>query len=541
MNLAIAGISRRVASLALLHNNDLPKRPDVSSGPTILLDGQVLAWRGKTDEVVSPVCRAEFLDRIVIGALPSFTADEAMIALNASVRAWNKGTGAWPTAPVSERIKAMMGFVDEMKKERENVVRLLMWEIGKNRVDSEKEFDRTIEYIIRTCIALRNAATAEANPTVLENVQSVVRRAPLGVTLCMGPFNYPLNETFTTLIPALIMGNTVVVKPPKFGGLTMQALLPAFAKCFPPGVVNTIYGDGQVIIGPIMASGKLDVLAFIGSSKVADIIKKQHPQPHRLRSILGLDAKNPALVMPDADLDATVKEVTAGALTFNGQRCTGLKLIFVHESVLEPFLEKLSASVEALSIGMPWDNAQITPLVEWNKAEWLTGLITDAQAKGAKIVNAETGGGTYAGTLFKPAILCPVSPDANIYSWEQFGPVIPVVPYHDEQEFLDFVVNSSFGQQTSLFGKDSVKIGHLIDQLSNQVCRININTQCQRGPDNLPFTGRKDSAEGTLSITDALRCFSIRSMVATAIPNLWHADSTHTLLDVAEHSNFLKA
>jgi glyceraldehyde-3-phosphate dehydrogenase (NADP+) len=108
----------------------------------------------------------------------------------------------------------------------------------------------------------------------------------------------------------------------------------------------------------------------------------------------------------------------------------------------------------------------------------------------------------------------PVCSSAELYAKEQFGPVVPVCSYREEREFLDFVVGSNYGQQVSLFGRDSRKMAALIDPLANQVCRVNLNCQSQRGPDTLPFTGRKDSAEATLSTSDALRCFSIRSLVA---------------------------
>jgi len=163
-----------------------------------------------------------------------------------------------------------------------------------------------------------------------------------------------------TLIPALIMGNTLVVKPAKYGILLHEPLLHAFAKAFPPGVVNFIYGDGATIIGPIMESGKLDIFAFIGSSRVADILKKLHPSPHRLRSILGLDAKNPAIVMADADLDVAVRESVAGALSFNGQRCTGLKMFFVHKSIADEFLAKFACAIDALPDGNPWEQGAHT-------------------------------------------------------------------------------------------------------------------------------------------------------------------------------------
>jgi glyceraldehyde-3-phosphate dehydrogenase (NADP+) len=460
----------------------------------------------------------------------------AMEGLHAAVKAWDNGRGEWPTMTVQGRIAAVEKFVIRMKQVREEVVKLLMWEIGKSLEDSYKEFDRTVDYIVKTIDALKEMDRNNSRFSLDEGVIAQVRRSPLGVCLSMGPFNYPLNETYTTLIPALIMGNTLVVKPPKFGILLHQPLLKAFAECFPKGVVNFIYGDGAKIISPIMKSGLIDVLAFIGSSRVADILKLQHPHPHRMRSILGLDAKNPALIMPDADIDLAVRECVTGSLSFNGQRCTGLKLMFVHKSITEQFLSKLAAAINALPQGMPWEKGvKLTPLPEFNKTQTLKGYVDDALSKGAQIINQ--GGGVSCETLYHPAVVYPVVPEASLYFTEQFGPVVPVCSYNDEQEFLDFVTRSNYGQQLSLFGKDPKKMAKLIDQLTNQVSRININCQCQRGPDTLPFTGRKDSAEGTLSISDALRCFSIRSLVATQAN-----DSSKELVQqivLGRHSSFL--
>jgi glyceraldehyde-3-phosphate dehydrogenase (NADP+) len=147
------------------------------------------------------------------------------------------------------------------------------------------------------------------------------------------------------------------------------------------------------------------------------------------------------------------------------------------------------------------------------------------------------GGGTFLETLYFPAVVYPVAPQAELYHKEQFGPVVPVCSYSDENDFLEYVVRSNFGQQVSIFGRDHERVARLIAPLANQVCRINLNCQCQRGPDSLPFTGRKDSAEATLSISDALRCFSIRSLVAAQST----PETRQLIQDIVSgrHSNFL--
>jgi len=479
-----------------------------------LINGKIKQWEGEFEKVFSPIYLNENnTHNNLIGEYPLMTENESLEALDAAVDAYDHGKGIWPTMSVSQRIQAVKKFAILMKEKREVIVNLLMWEIGKSLKDSRKEFDRTLDYINDTIESLKDLDRTSSRFQIADNIIAQIRRAPLGVVLCMGPFNYPLNETFTTLIPALIMGNTIIFKPPKLGVLLHEPLLEAFKEAFPPGVVNTVYGDGKIMISPLMSSGKIDVLAFIGSSRVADILKKQHPKPHSLKSVLGLEAKNPAIILPDADLENAVNECALGSLSFNGQRCTAIKIIFVHESIYENFLQKLSEEVERLIIGMPWDDdVNITPLPEPDKSEWLSEYIKDATDKGARLINES--GGKQNNSLFFPAILADVNDRMKIFREEQFGPVVPVLPYSSIDEPMDYVVNSNYGQQAAIFGKDPEKISTLLDTLVNQLSRVNINSQCQRGPDVFPFTGRKDSAEGTLSVSDALRVFSIRTLVA---------------------------
>ena len=481
-----------------------------------LVGGQLHVWNGPLAEVRSPVQLrgADGDTPVIIGSTPLLDADTALTALDAAVAAYDRGQGAWPTMRVVDRIQHVEAFLRRMREQREAVVKLLMWEIGKNLKDSEKEFDRTCDYIVDTINALKELDRRSSRFELEQDTLGQIRRVPMGVALCMGPYNYPLNETFTTLIPALIMGNTVVFKPAKLGVLLIRPLLEAFRDSFPAGVINVIYGSGRETVSALMASGKIDIFAFIGTNKAASDLKKLHPKPHRLRAALGLDAKNPAIVLPEVDLDNAVNECVTGSLSFNGQRCTALKILFVHEDVVEGFIEKFNRKVQSLVPGMPWDNGvALTPLPEAGKIDYLKALVADAQDKGARVINPN--GGQTRASFFYPAVLYPVNAGMRVYQEEQFGPVVPIVPYRDLETVIDYVLESDFGQQLSIFGTDSAQVGRLVDTFANQVGRININAQCQRGPDTYPFNGRKNSAEGTLSVHDALRVFSIRTLVAT--------------------------
>jgi len=479
-----------------------------------LINGELIEWHGDFESVYSPIyIRSGNQYSNLIGNYPLMNEEAALFALESASKAYNNGQGEWPCMTIEQRIECFRTFVSLMKEQRKIVVNLLMWEIGKTLKDSEKEFDRTIEYINDTIEALKDLDRDASRIKINQGIIAQIKRAPLGVVLCMGPFNYPLNETFTTLIPALIMGNTVVFKPPKLGVLLHSPLLNAFKNSFPKGVINIVYGEGQKVIEPIMRSGKVNVLAFIGSSKVADILKKQHPHPHLLRSVLGLEAKNPAIILNDAEIENTVRECITGTLSFNGQRCTALKILFVHDTLFDLFITKFTTAVDNLILGLPWDKGvDLTPIPEKNKPLWLKMMVEDAVNKGAVVCNKN--GGVVNESSFFPVVLSNVNNTMRIYHEEQFGPIIPIIKFKTIDEPLQYIINSNFGQQASIFGNDPIQISKLTDTLVNQVSRVNINTQCQRGPDVFPFTGRKDSAEGTLSVSDALRVFSIRTMVA---------------------------
>ena len=504
---------------------------------TFLINGKVGSWKGEYSEVKSTILSSKKnIPYKLIGYSPKMDEKHALKALEAANKAYNNGTGKWPTMKVYERINCMQKFVDLMKGKRDEVVKLLMWEIGKNLNDSRKEFDRTVDYINETIKEYkkidRDGATFQNN----SGVRALIRRGPLGVVLCLGPYNYPLNETFALLIPAIIMGNTAIFKPAKHGVLLIAPLLNAFKESFPPGVVNIIFGRGREMASPIMKTGKVNVLALIGHSSSAISLQDLHPQKNRLRLVLGLEAKNPAIILDDADLDLAVNECINGSLSFNGQRCTALKIIYVHEKIKDKFLKQFCEKVDDLKLGLPWENSLLTPLPEPHKPKYINDLIKDAKEKGARVLNKR--GGEISNNYIFPAVLYPANEQMRVYKEEQFGPVIPVISFDDIDIPISFMAESNYGQQVSLFGKSEKKLGPLIDSLVNLVCRVNLNSSCQRGPDVYPFTGRKDSAVATLSVHDALRSFSIRTFVASK-DNETNKEILRKLIDNKE-SNFIR-
>ena len=417
---------------------------------------------------------------MLIGHQARFTEEDSLKALDAAVASWKNGRGEWAQASPATRIAKIEELVVELKPLRDEIINVLMWEICKTKADATKEFDRTMDFIKDTIKTYKAMISADNAFVQDGGVLAQIKRAPIGVMLNLGPFNYPFNETYCTLIPALLMGNSVVMKLPNVGCLAHICTMEVYAKVFPPGVVNFISGAGRTTMPPIMKTGKIDIFAFIGGSTAADALLKQHPTPHKLKPCLSLDAKNLCVVMGDVDVKEAVKECITGTLSYNGQRCTALKLLFIHTSIVDEFVKLFCEAVDAMKLALPWeDGVKLTPLPEPNKPKYLTDLIEDATSKGAKVVNGL--GGLQNGPFVRPSVLYPCSKEMRVWQEEQFGPLIPIAPFSTFDECYDYLAESPFGQQAAVFAKDVSKCGPLLDALALSVGRVNINAQCQRG------------------------------------------------------------
>lgn len=229
----------------------------------------------------------------VIGSLPQMSTEQTLQIALAAQQAWNGGSGVWPQMSLGERVAAVEEFLEELKKQREAIIEVLMWEIGKNEKDAASEFDRTIQFAQQVIEVVKS--DPEFGTTSWQSIgatRAFVRRAAVGIILCLGPYNYPLNETYATLIPALLMGNIIVLKIPTVGGLSHLLTMDAFSKALPPGTIHFVSGRGRATMPPLMKTGLIDGLAFIGGSNAADTLIKDHPHPHRLKVFLQLEANN---------------------------------------------------------------------------------------------------------------------------------------------------------------------------------------------------------------------------------------------------------
>ena len=501
---------------ARIHRGDQP--------PSMLIDGRVRTVHG-TDQQIPVYSRVGMregneLAPVLVGFEPKVGPHEVAEAIGASERALANGNGGWSAAAPEVRIAAVEKFATQLAADTERIARLLMWEIGKPLASGRAEVTRSLDYIKDTIAELRvlgggGIYTGQAGKTT-HYARDATR--PLGTVLCVAPFNYPINEFLTTVIPALLMGNVVIAKTPRFGVLANQVLMAAFAEAFPAGVVALLPGDGRVVLPAVIshrtndvfgnAKGTIDVLAFIGSEGAANAILAQHPTPSFVHKILGLGAKNAAIVLPGANAIDVAGKLAKGSLGFNGQRCTAEKIVFVPAgSEGDAVVAVLADRVARLPLGMPWDPAAaITPLPEPTKLAAMWALLSDATARGAMIVNPGGGNGYYS--IMRPAVLDHVALGMKIYDEEQFGPIVPIVRYRDVAEVVEWHVRSPYGQQVGIHGPESPARREVVSTLASFVARINLNDVCQRGPDTFGFTAADKSGFGTLSIRNALLAFS---------------------------------
>jgi len=470
------------------------------------------------------------LSQEVIGHMPQFSTQQALDVLQSSIKSWDGGIGSWPQLSLKQRMEAIESVFKILKEEKRNdIINVLMWEIGKNYKDAASEFDRTVQFVEQLLSVLKDESNMEYNNKWNDKIgatNAFIRRAAIGIIMVLGPFNYPLNETYATLIPALLMGNIIILKIPTVGGLVHLLTMEAFNKVLPPGTINFISGSGRSTMPPLMKTGSIDGLAFIGGSNAADDLIKNHPHPHRLKLFLQLEAKNLAIFLPDLFhnekmLENAIDQAVLGSLNYNGQRCTALKLLFVPKKHSQQFLTKFVHKVDKLMVGLPWEKnenkyPEITPLPNNKRISYMQDLISDALSKGGNIINKNGSSiiGSDESTLMVPAVIYPVNKHMKLYHEEQFGPIVPIVTYEDISEVIDYAKESKYAQQCSIFTSSSIHTSSMIDTLSNIFGKINLNSQCGRSPDTIPFSGRRSSALGTMSVMDSLKEFSVPTVIS---------------------------
>ena len=459
-------------------------------------------WKSSEKEITiySPINQEE------LGTVPAMSQAEVDEAMKAA----REALPAWRDLSAVERAAYLHKTAAILERDKEEIGTILAKEVAKG-------IKAAIGEVVRTADLIRYAAEEGLRITgqamegggfeaVSKNKLAVVRREPVGVVLAIAPFNYPVNLSGSKIAPALIAGNVVMFKPPTQGSISGLLLAKAFEEAgIPAGVFNTITGRGSEIGDYIIEHKEVNFINFTGSTPIGERIGRLAG----MRPImLELGGKDAALVLEDADLEHAAKQIVAGAFSYSGQRCTAIKRVIVLESVADTLATLLQAEVAKLTVGDPFDNADITPVIDNASADFIWGLIEDAQEKGAQALTPIK----REGNLLWPVLFDQVTKDMKVAWEEPFGPVLPIISVANVEEAIVFANESEFGLQSSVFTNDFKKAFEIAEKL--EVGTVHINNKTQRGPDNFPFLGVKGSGAGVQGIKYSIEAMTnVKSIV----------------------------
>ena len=446
----------------------------------MLLDGRWTSLE-QTVEVRSPI------DDGVIATVPNASEREAEEAVESS----HTHRNAIRTVPAVEKIRIFQRTRELLLENEDSFVSILALEAGKPLSNAKGEIRSTAERLKLTPeeygkIKGEHIPGDWSDETI--GTSADVLREPLGVVLAISPFNYPLYITSTKVIPALLTGNSVVVKtsskdPLSF--LMFTRLLEVAGT--PAGTFNVITGRGP--IGEYLAgSEKINMVTFTGSTEVGKRlarvagIKKLHME---------LGGKGCAIVLGDADLDLAAKETVNGSLSYSGQRCDAVSRVLVEQSIADTFVNKVVAEAATYKVGDPHDpTVKIGPLINHGAVERVHGLVTDAISKGAKVL----AGAKFERNYYYPTVLYHVPMQAKIMWEETFGPVIPITSVKDVDEAIDLTNRSRYGLDSCVFTTNinlARKVAKRLDEGG-----VTVNAAPRHGVGYYPFGGNKDSGLG---------------------------------------------
>ncbi len=441
-----------------------------------------------------------------LGTVPAMTRAE----VDAAMAAGRAALPAWAALTVYERAQYLHKAADIIERDKEEMATILAKEISKAYNASLTEVIRTadlIRYAAEEGIRLETRADEGGKMDASTGHKlAVIRRQPVGIVMAIAPYNYPVNLSGSKIAPALIGGNVVMFKPPTQGSISGLVLAKAFAEAgIPAGVFNTITGRGSEIGDYIVEHEEVNFINFTGSTPVG----KRIGTLAGMRPImLELGGKESGIVLEDADLENAAKQIVAGAYDYSGQRCTAIKRVLVVESVADKLAELISEKVAALTVGDPFDNATVTPVIDDKSADFIEGLVEDARAKGAKELNQFTRNGR----LLTPGLFDHVTTDMRIAWEEPFGPILPIIRVKDADEAVAIANKSEYGLQSSVFTRDFQKAFDIANKL--EVGTVHINNKTGRGPDNFPFLGLKGSGAGVQGIKYSIEAMTnVKSIV----------------------------
>ncbi|MGL5245916.1 MAG: NADP-dependent glyceraldehyde-3-phosphate dehydrogenase [Sarcina sp.] len=446
-------------------------------------------------EIKSPI------DGSLVGKIQAMRKDD----VNYAIMNAKEAQKSWKNTPLNERAHILYKVANLLGEEKEILVETMIREVAKDRKGAESEIERTIDYIRYTADVAKSmegeSIPSDNFPGFRRNKISLVTRVPLGVVLAISPFNYPVNLSASKIAPAIVAGNTVVLKPATQGSISALILANIFIKAgLPAGVLNTVTGRGSDIGDYCVSHENIDFVNFTGSTEVGKRISQLTIMKPLLLELGGKDA---AIILEDANIDLVVDNIISGGYSYSGQRCTAVKRVLVQENIANELVKKLKDKIKTLKMGNPLTTqVDIVPLIDSKSADFVMDLIDDAKEKGATLIS----GGKRQGNFIEPTLFDYVTLDMRLAWEEPFGPVLPIIRVKDIDMAIDIANKSEYGLQSSIFTNDINKAFYVADRL--EVGTVQVNNKTERGPDHFPFLGVKASGLGTQGVRYSIEAMS---------------------------------
>ncbi len=448
------------------------------------------AGSGETFESYNP-STGEVID--TVQAASSADIDMAMSAARASFHDWT-------VTNVTERAEYLRRYLYALREEKEELAKLVTRETGKTLSESAGEIEDALnlsDYLVGEGKRFFGYVT----PSTMKNRLAYTQRCAYGVAALLAPWNFPVSIIVWKMMPALLCGNAVVIKPASTAPLTAGALVSFGEDIFPPGIVNLITGGGGSVGKQIISHDEVDVVSFTGSTEVGKKIKNAAG----LKEVgLELGGKNPALIMPSADIRKAVNDTVSGAFGVAGQRCTATSRVIVHEDIIDAFKPLLLEKTGALKVGDGLDpGTDMGPLITYGQVKAVDGYVRGAIEAGARPL---CGGEALGGCYYSPTIFDRVSTDMQIAREEIFGPVLCLFTCSSLEEGIHIANDVPYGLSSAIYTRDLRESFRGTNELASGIVVVNNPPGAVEA--HLPFGGVKESGIGRSGGIEGINEFS---------------------------------
>ena len=467
----------------------------------IYIGGQwVDSVSGRTYQITNPA----HMDSVV-GTVQAAVVEDAEKAVEAA----HDALASWSATPAPQRGSVLYRAFELMRDRQEEFARLITLEEGKPLPDARGEVKRSLN-ITEYAAGEGRRMFGYTTPSELSDTVAYTVRRPLGVVAIITPWNFPLAIPAWKIAPALVCGNTIVLKPASSTPLSAVKLVKLFEEAgLPPGVLNLVTGPGASVGDCLVAHPKVKGISFTGSTEIGSKLYGQAARTlKKVQCEMG--GKNAVIVLADADMYHTLGGVVQAAFGSTGQRCTATSRVIVEESAYETFVEELIERTSKLTVGDGMESTDVGPAAseaQFQKIMEYIGIGTEEGAKLAYGGKALSGPEYEGGYYIQPTIFIDVDPRMRIAQEEIFGPVLTVFKAKDLDEAMEITNNVQFGLSSSIYTRDLPKAFRYVEEV--EAGMVHINSPTLGGEVHLPFGGTKASGVGAREQgTEAVNFFS---------------------------------